>query len=92
MHLSLVILLAIVVFAIQMTLCVKMRKTMIRLIPAMIITTGIAVCGIVFMVADSSYGAPFAAVIGAVVSAILLAVDGMAWLTYCFIRFIQKVR
>lgn len=82
----------ILVFGIQFFLCCRTKKTMIRLIPAMVITALIAACGIVFLVAGNIYGASFAAVVYAVVLAILLAVDALSWFAYCIFRFIQKVR
>lgn len=79
------------VFAVQFLLCWKTRKNHFRLIPAMVIGAGFAVCGIVYLFADSM-AASLAAVVYLVLLAILLVVDGLAWLTYCVVKFIKKVR
>lgn len=92
MHLILVILLSVIVFVVQLMLCIGTKKTHIRALPAMVITALIALCGIIYVAAENIYGASFVAVIEVVILAILLAVDGLGWLTYCLIRFIQKVR
>lgn len=82
---------ALVVFGLQFFLCCKTRKTMIRLLPAMGIAVGFIACAIVYLMAGSM-GTSLIAIMDLVVLGILLAVDGLAWLAYCFMRFIQKVR
>lgn len=87
-----VILMSIAVFALQIWLCFRYKKTHVRAIPAMLMAGLMAVCGFVYLLGSGIYGASLAAVVEVVVLAILLVVDALGWLTYCIIRFIQKVR
>lgn len=82
---------AILTFAVQFFLCCKTRKTLLRLIPAMAFAAGFVVCIIVYLTA-AGMGTSLVAVVDMVLLAILLAVDGAAWLVYCIARFIQNVR
>ena len=86
-----VILLSVIVFVGQIMLCFRFKKTHVRAIPAMAMTALMALSGFAYILGSGIYGASFAAVVYAVILAILLAVDAMGWLTYCIIRFIQKV-
>lgn len=92
MHIVLVALLAIVVFAVQIMLCFRYKKTHIRAIPAMLMAALMALCGLLYVLEGQMPAAALTAVVGIVVLAILLVVDALSWLTYCIIRFVQKVR
>ena len=87
-----VILLSVAVFVIQIQLCFRYKKTHIRAIPAMLMVALMAMCGLLYVVEEAMPAAALTAVVGIVVLAILLVVDAASWLTYCVIRFIQKVR
>lgn len=78
-------------FAVQFILCCKTRKTLLRLIPAMVIAAGFVACIAVYLL-SASMGTSLIAVVDMVLLAILLAVDGLGWLVYCIARFIQNVR
>ena len=92
MSLPLVIILSIVIFAVQMLLCMGTKKTIIRLIPLIALGVGEGICAVAFVAAGGSHNAAYMAVICAMVLAILMAVDALGWLTYCAIRFIRNVR
>lgn len=80
-----------IVFVVQFFLCCRTRKTLIRLLPAMVIAVGFIVCAIVYLMAGSM-GTSLIAVVDLILLAVLLAVDGLGWLAYCVARFIQNVR
>jgi len=92
MALPVVIILGLIVFVGQIMLCFRTRKTHLRAIPAMAMVALMVLCAVVYAFGSRVYGASFAAVIEVVILAILLVVDAFGWLTYCIIRFIQKVR
>ncbi len=80
------------VFFVQIWLCFKTRVTHLRAIPGMVITGILALCCIGYAASGNTGNFSLIAVIEAVVLAILLVADGLGWLTYCVIRFIQKIR
>lgn len=92
MYLPLFIVLAAVLLIVQLLLCFKSKKVLIRLIPAILILLSQAVCGIVYTQNLGPHGAVFAAAIYLILLAMLLAADGIGWLIFGIIWLIQKVR
>lgn len=92
MAIPIVVILSIFVFVGQIMLCFRTRKTRIRAIPAMLMVVLMVMCGFAYILEGQMPAAALAAVVGIVVLTILLVVDAFGWLTYCIIRFIQKVR
>lgn len=68
------------VFVLQFILCIKKAKMLLRLLPVAVLVLGIAGCAIAAVATDSAIAAP---IIGALL-AILLALDGIAWIAAFF--------
>ena len=68
------------VFVLQFILCMKKANLLLRLLPPVVLVLGIAGCAFAAFSAPSAYAAP---VIGALL-AILLALDGIAWVAAFF--------
>lgn len=85
------IIFSVIVFLVQFFLCCKTRKTLLRLIPVMVIAVGFVICAVVYLT-SASMGTSLIAVVDLVLLAVLLVVDGLSWLVYCAARFIQNVR
>ena len=96
---GIVLVLIAVIFAAQLMLCFSGKKNFVKLVPVMLIGIGEVVCGVVYLVSsyldsigEGIYGAPFAAVIYAIVLLIMLAGDGMAWLIWAIVKSAQNKR
>lgn len=86
------ILAGILLYSLQIFICFRTRVTHLRAIPAMLLTALLALCVFFYILGSDVFTSALAVIMTAVTLAILLVVDAAAWLTYCIIRFIQKVR
>ena len=68
------------VFVLQFILCIKKANMLLRLLPVAVLVLGIAGCAMAAFSAPGAYAAP---IIGALL-AILLALDGIAWIAAFF--------
>lgn len=78
--------LAAAVFVLQFILCMKKVKLPLRLLPVAALVLGIAGCAIAAFVEPGGYAAP---IIGALL-AMLLALDGIAWIAAFFAEKYKK--
>ena len=99
MMFSFVAVLIMAVFLVQLVLCFRARRRLVRVLPlALLVLTGL-ICGAGFAGAllleragRDIHGAAFAAVIYGYMVLVALFVDGIAWAIFGFVRFIQKDR
>ena len=90
MLISVVIFINVLVYGAQLWLCLRARKPWMKWIPLALFILGELACGISYMMTYHMYGAPFVAVIYAIILLSLLAGLLLAWLTYLIVRKAQK--
>lgn len=93
MFLPIVLILGIVLFAMQLMICLKGKTLWRKLIPVILMTLGDLACWSIVWFSEHitlPYGASFAAYIYALILLMLLGFLILAWLVYGFINAIQK--
>ncbi len=86
-------------FLAQIALCIRAKRRLVRLLPVVVLGLGELLCiagfGVSVLLERSGhgvYGAAFAAVIYGYVLLIALMADGLAWVIFKTVRYIQKRR
>ena len=74
------------VFVLQFALCLKKAKLWLRLLPTVLLALGIAACAVAHAAASSVIAAP----IFGVLLAMLLVLDGLAWLAAFLVEKYRK--
>lgn len=74
------------VFVLQFILCMKKARLLLRLLPTAALVLGIAACAVAHVAASSAIAAPILGVL----LAMLLVLDGLAWLAAFLVTAYRK--
>lgn len=89
MSIPMVVFLSVVVIVLQVWVCLKTSRLLLRMLPAAALTLIQVVLWTVFLFSSSETLA-FATVIYSIVLMILLLADLLGWGVYLLVRFVQK--
>lgn len=92
MFLPLAVIIAGIVFAVQLMLCLKGKKRLGKLLPLFLIGVGEVVCWSVVLLEQFCpfpYGAAFAAYIYAIILLIFLGADILAWVIWAVLKTVR---
>ena len=99
MMFSIVAVLILAVFVVQLVLCFRARRQLVKLLPVLVLVLAGLCCGaglgvslLLERAGRDIHGAAFAAVIYGYMVLLALMVDGIAWGLCGFVRFVQKGR
>ncbi len=91
------IILAMLLCAVQLCLCIKSNKLWVKLLPAQLMAAGLAFCIAAYFVAVwleengvGIYGAAFSAYFCGLMLAVLLAGNALAWMVYGIVKLYKK--
>lgn len=90
MSIPMVIFLVCAVIAVQVWVCMKTSRLLLRMLPAVVLTLVEVVLWMIFLFSADSGTAAFAVVIYSVVLMILLLADLLGWGIYALVKFVQK--
>ena len=91
MSIPMVVFLSIAVIVVQVLVCLKTSRLLLRMLPALALVLIQVALWTVFLLSSSETVA-FATVIYSVVLMILLLMDLLGWGVYLLVRFVQKKR
>lgn len=89
MYIPLVVLLSVMVIAVQVYICLKTSRLLVRMLPAAALALVQLAFWMVFLLSSSETMA-FATVIYSVVLMILLLADLLGWGIYLVVKYVQK--